>query len=366
MSLTAGIVGLPNVGKSTLFNAITKANVEAANYPFATISPNVGIVELNDQRLAKLAELVNPKKVIPAVFEFTDIAGLVRGASKGEGLGNQFLANIREVDAICQVVRCFDDSNITHVDETVNPIRDIETINTELIFADLEQVERRLGKIEKQAKMKEKDYLLEYQILEKIKTGFLNEIPARLLDLTDEEKRQIKHMQLLTLKPMLYVANISETDVTSFESNKYYQNVKKYAEKENTEVIALCAKIEAELSELDDESRDLFLQELNITESGLDKLVKAAFKLLDLQTFFTVGPKEVRAWTFKKGMTAVKCACIIHSDFEKGFIRAETISYEDYIFYGSEQAVKEAGKMRLEGKEYLVKDGDILHFRFNV
>ncbi|NLG82436.1 MAG: redox-regulated ATPase YchF [Bacilli bacterium] len=366
MSLTAGIVGLPNVGKSTLFNAITNSKVEAANYPFATISPNVGIVEVPDPRLEELARLVNPQKVIPAVFEFTDIAGLVRGASKGEGLGNQFLGNIRAVDAICQVVRCFEDSNITHVDNTVDAKRDIETINLELIFADLEQVEKRLGRIEKQAKMKEKQFVEEYQVLEKIKAGFLEEIPARLLDLTDEEKEAIKHLQLLTMKPMLYVANIGEDEVNSYEDNPHYQEVKRIAEKEKTEVIALCAKIEAELVELDKESRQLFLEELGIKESGLDKLVKASYKLLGLQTFFTAGPKEVRAWTFRKGMTAPMCAGIIHSDFQKGFIRAETISYEDYIHYGSEQAVKEAGKMRLEGKDYIVQDGDIMHFRFNV
>lgn len=366
MPLTAGIVGLPNVGKSTLFNAITKSKVEAANYPFATINPNVGIVEVPDKRLDVLAQLVKPQKVIPATFEFTDIAGLVRGASRGEGLGNQFLANIREVDAICQVVRCFEDANITHVEESVNPLRDIETINMELILADLEQVERRIGKIEKQAKMKEKNYYEEYITLEKILKGFNEGTPARLLDLTLEEKETIKHLQLLTMKPVIYVANIGEEDVVNYQNNKHYQVVKEVANKEKTETIALCAKIEAELAELDEESKAMFLQDLGINESGLDKLIKSSFRLLGLETFFTAGPKEVRAWTYKKGMTAPMCAGIIHSDFQKGFIRAETISYDDYVYYKSEQAVKEAGKMRLEGKDYIVKDGDVLHFRFNV
>ncbi len=366
MPLTAGIVGLPNVGKSTLFNAITKSSVEAANYPFATISPNVGIVEVPDKRLEELTKLVNPQKVIPATFEFTDIAGLVRGASKGEGLGNQFLANIREVDAIVQVVRCFEDTNITHVDVTVDPLRDIDTINLELIFADLEQVEKRLARIEKQARMKDKEYVTEFETLEKIKKGFLEGTPARLINLTSDEIQAVRHLQLLTIKPLLYVANISEDDVNSYEHNPHYQAVKKLALEENAVVIALCAKIEAELAELDDESRTLFLQDLGISESGLDKLIKVAYQLLGLETFFTAGPKEVRAWTFKKGMTAPMCAGIIHSDFQKGFIRAETISYEDYVYYKSEQAVKEAGKMRLEGKDYIVKDGDIMHFRFNV
>ncbi len=366
MPLTAGIVGLPNVGKSTLFNAITKAKVEAANYPFATISPNVGVVEVPDVRLNQLAALVKPQKVVPTTFEFTDIAGLVKGASKGEGLGNQFLANIREVDAICQVVRCFEDSNITHVDEIIDPIRDIETINLELIFADLEQVEKRLDKIEKQARMKEKNYHEEYKTLERVRDGFIKGTPARLIHLSKDEKQVIKHMQLLTLKPMLYVANISEEDVVQYEENNHFQAVKKLAEEENTKVISLCAKIEAELAELDDESRMIFLEELGINESGLDKLIKVSYNLLGLETFFTAGPKEVRAWTFKKGMTAPMCAGVIHTDFQKGFIRAETIKYEDYIHYKSELAVKEAGKMRLEGKDYIVKDGDVMHFRFNV
>jgi ribosome-binding ATPase len=366
MPLTAGIVGLPNVGKSTLFNAITKSKVEAANYPFATIDPNVGVVLVPDVRLDKLAELVNPQRTVPTTFEFTDIAGLVRGASKGEGLGNQFLANIREVDAICQVVRCFDDDNITHVDDKVDPIRDIETINLELIFADLEQVEKRMSRLEKQAKMKDKASLEEYDALAKIKEAFVEGKPARFVDLSKDEVEAIRHLQLLTLKPMLYVANVSEDDVSNPTENEHYKRVVEFASNENAEVIALCAKIESELGELDDESREFFLADLNISESGLDQLVRAAYSLLGLATYFTAGVKEVRAWTFKKGMTAPECAGVIHTDFQKGFIRAVTIAYEDYVTYGSEQACKEAGKLRLEGKEYIVKDGDVMHFRFNV
>ncbi|ERJ13346.1 redox-regulated ATPase YchF [Haloplasma contractile] len=366
MALTAGIVGLPNVGKSTLFNAITQAGVEAANYPFATIDPNVGVVEVPDERLDKLTELVKPKKTIPTTFEFTDIAGLVRGASKGEGLGNQFLSHIRQVDAICQVVRCFVDDNITHVDGEVEPIRDIETINFELILADMDQIDKRLKRIEKQVKMKDKQYIAEFEVLAKIKVGFENEVPARSQELSKDELEIVKHMQLLTLKPMLYVANVSEDEVATPDENPNVIRVKEFASQEGAEVITVCAKIESEIVELDEESKEMFLEDLGITESGLDKLIRAAYDLLGLETYFTAGEKEVRAWTFIKGMTAPQCAGIIHTDFQKGFIRAETVAYKDLVQYGSEQAAKEAGKVRLEGKDYIVKDGDVMHFRFNV
>lgn len=366
MSLTAGIVGLPNVGKSTLFNAITSSKALAANYPFATIDPNVGIVEVPDERLKKLTELVEPKKTVPTSFEFTDIAGIVKGASKGEGLGNKFLSHIREVDAICQVVRCFEDENITHVSGNIDPLSDIEVINLELILADLESCEKRIGRVEKQAKQKDKEAQLEYEVLKKIVEVLKEEKPARVLELDKDELKIAKNMHLLTLKPMLYVANVSEEELFDVENNKYVKEVKNFANKEGSEVIVICAKIEEEMASLEPEDKIMFLEELGIDESGLDKLIKASYNLLGLATYFTAGVQEVRAWTFKKGMLAPECAGIIHSDFERGFIRAETVSYDDLVKYGSMQKSKEAGKVRLEGKEYEVKDGDIMLFRFNV
>ncbi|MBF0746662.1 redox-regulated ATPase YchF [Gemella sp. 19428wG2_WT2a] len=366
MALTAGIVGLPNVGKSTLFNAITKAGALAANYPFATIDPNVGIVEVPDQRLNKLTELVEPKKTVPTSFEFTDIAGIVKGASKGEGLGNKFLSHIREVDAICQVVRCFEDENITHVAGGVDPIYDIEVINLELILADLESVEKRISRVEKMVRQKDKDALAEFEVLTKVREVLKEDKPARIIDFDKEETKIAKGLHLLTLKPMLYVANVSEDDLGNEDSNKFLQAVKEFAAVEGSEVITVCAKIEEEIASLEDEEKEMFLEELGIKESGLDQLIKAAYSLLGLATYFTAGVQEVRAWTFKKGMLAPECAGIIHSDFERGFIRAETVSYDDLVEYGSMPKAKEAGRVRLEGKEYEVKDGDIMLFRFNV
>ena len=366
MSLTAGIVGLPNVGKSTLFNAITKKNILAANYPFATIEPNVGVVTVPDERLVFLEDLYIPERMIPTTFEFTDIAGLVKGASTGEGLGNKFLANIREVDAIVEVVRCFDDNNIIHVDGTVDPIRDIEIINVELILSDLEIVDNRLNRIGKKAKMSnDKETKKEVELLEKIKTCLEKNMPIRSLELTEDELFILKPFCFLTLKPIIYMANISEDDV-SLGTNGYVEKVKEYAANENNEVIVVCAKIESELSELEDSDKKLFLEELGIKESGLDQLIKATYSLLGLATYFTAGSDEVRAWTFKRGMKAPECAGIIHTDFQRGFIKAEIMSYQDLKKCGNEKNVKEAGKLRLEGKEYIMQDGDICTFRFNV
>lgn len=366
MSLTAGIVGLPNVGKSTLFNAITKAGAEAANYPFCTIDPNVGIVEVPDARLEKLTQVVKPQKTVPTAFEFTDIAGIVKGASKGEGLGNQFLSHIRQVDAICHVVRCFTDENITHVSGTIDPIDDIETINLELILADLETVSRRYERTEKLARQKDKAAVQEFEVMKQLKEALEADRPARSVDLNEEEEKIAKHLHLLTAKPVLYVANVGEDDILDIENNEYVQQVVDYAKEEKAEVIVVSAKIEEEIAELDEEEKELFLEELGIEESGLDQLIKAAYELLGLATYFTAGEKEVRAWTFKKGMTAPEAAGIIHSDFEKGFIRAETVSYDDLMEAGSMAKARENGKVRLEGKDYLVQDGDVIHFRFNV
>ncbi len=367
MGLTAGIVGLPNVGKSTLFNAITKAGALAANYPFATIDPNVGVVEVPDNRLDRLVEIVSPKKTIPTIFEFTDIAGIVKGASKGEGLGNKFLSHIREVDAIVQVVRAFDDPNVTHVDGSVDPIRDIETINLELIFADIEVVEKRIPKIEKKAQLKvDKECVYEYEVLSRVRDCLNDNKPIRTMKLNDNELALLKNFNFLTLKPMLYVANISEEEIADYDGNPYVKTIKEFAANEGSEVVVISAKIESELSELDDEEKMMFLDELGVTEPGLDKLIKRSYFLLGLETYFTAGPQEVRAWTFRRGSKAPKCAGIIHTDFEKGFIRAETIKFHDYVEYNGEQGCKENGKMRLEGKEYIVQDGDIMHFLFNL
>lgn len=366
MALTAGIVGLPNVGKSTLFNAITKAGAEMANYPFATIDPNVGMVEVPDKRLDRIQELIPAKKVVPTTFEFTDIAGIVKGASKGEGLGNKFLENIRQVDAIVHVVRAFEDDNITHVANKVDPVADIETINLELSLSDLEAVNKRFVKVERAAKGNDDEAKEQLAVIEKIKPVLEAGGSVRDVDLDEEEQKIVKGFFLLTSKPVLYVANISEDSMGDPESDELFQAVKKYANEHGAEAIGIAAESEEEIAELDDADKQEFLDAAGVEEPGLDKLIRAAYKLLNLETFFTAGGKETKAWTYLKGTKAPQAAGIIHSDFERGFIRAEVMSFADLDKLGSEQAVKEAGKLRVEGKEYVMQDGDIVNFRFNV
>lgn len=359
-----GIVGLPNVGKSTLFNALTSAGAEAANYPFATIEPNVGVVNVPDERLTELSKLSNSQKIVPAIIEFYDIAGLVKGASKGEGLGNQFLSNIREVDAIVHVVRCFDDENIIHVDGSVDPIRDIENINLELIFSDLEQIENRYSKIVKKAKA-DKTLNKEKELLERIKTALEEGKSARVVEVDDEEKKIIKNYALLSAKPVIYVCNVSEDEIGN-EDNEYVKKVKEFASESGDEVVVISAEIEAEIAALDADEKDLFLEELGLSSSGLDKLIKSSYSLLGLISFLTTGEVETRAWTIRKGAKAPEAAGKIHTDMERGFIKADTVSYEDLINSGSTAAAREKGLIRSEGKDYVVEDGDVIVFKFNV